>query len=140
MKKIIFGCDHNGFVLKEGLMVFTKNLGYNVTDCLAENYVDLTRKVVDQIGANEGAMGVLICGSGFGMCMAANRYPKIRAAVCRNWEDAEFCRRQNDANVICFGSEFTPLNRAMECLQHFIERPFKKERHQEHVNKLLKIS
>lgn len=140
MIKIFFGCDHNGFDLKRDLITFSKKIGYEPYDCSLgpiEDYLDLTKKVIQQMLINAGSFGVLICGSGFGVCMAANRHPLMRAALCRTKEDIEYCRRQNDANILCFGAEFTNLPTAQECLHHFLTRPFKKERHQEHVNKLL---
>lgn len=140
MAQIIFGCDHNGPILKKGLIAFAQQHGHDIRDCTlneSEDYIDLTHKVIHCLLANPGSFGVLICGSGFGVCMAANRHPSIRAAVCRNKEDVEFCRRQNDANILCLGAELTDLTMAQECLLHFITRPFKKERHEEHVKKLL---
>lgn len=138
--KIIFGCDHNGVALKEGSINFSQGLGYLTEDCVynpLEDYIDLTRKVISKMMISSGSFGVLICGSGFGMCMAANRHPLMRAALCRNKEDAELCRRQNDANILCLGAELTGLDVAEVCLQHFVTRPFKKERHHAHVEKLL---
>lgn len=137
---IVFGCDHNGGLLKKGLIEFAKQIGYQVCDCPledGEDYIDLTRKVIHKMEYYPESFGVLICGSGFGMCMAANRHPRMKAALCRTWEDTEYCRRQNDANILCLGAEFTTLPVAQECLRHFATRPFKQERHFEHVNKLL---
>jgi len=137
---IVFGCDHNGTLLKKGLIEFAKQMGYQICDCSlkdGEDYIDLTRKVIAEIESHPKSFGVLICGSGFGVCMAANRHPRMRAALCRTKEDTEYCRRQNDANILCLGAEFTTLSVAQECLRHFAGRPFKQERHFDHVNKLL---
>lgn len=140
MVTLFFGCDHNGHILKRGLIAYAQQMGYAAHDLIldtGQDYIDLTQKMVHSMLNEPGSFGVLICGSGYGVCMAANRHPMIRAALCRTKEDTEFCRRQNDANILCLGAEFTSLPIAQECLQHFVTRPFKRERHEEHVAKLL---
>ena len=103
--KIAVGCDHGGFEHKNAILEHLKNRGFEVVDCgIYENksvdYPDVAVKVCEQITSGNCERGILVCGTGIGMSMAANRNPKIRAALCTTVYFAELARRHNDANVL----------------------------------------
>jgi ribose 5-phosphate isomerase B len=138
--KIIFACDYRGVDLKKQLFEYAKTLDYDFKDIGIEegsllDYVDITKNLVSEL-TNQEAFGVIICENGQGVAMAANRYKTIRAAICRNIEDAMSARRKLDANVLCLGSKQTSLEEAINCLDAFISTPFKAEKHKSCVSKL----
>lgn len=105
---VAIGCDHAGFSYKEKLIVFLKNNGYEVIDCgtftdAPVDYPVYAKKVCDSIVSKAANTGILICGTGIGMSMMANKQKGIRAAVCSDVKSAEFTRLHNDANVLCMG-------------------------------------
>jgi RpiB/LacA/LacB family sugar-phosphate isomerase len=139
-KKIIFASDYRGVDLKKQLFEYAKTLNREIKDIGIDHgstidYIDITKELVTQI-SNEDAFGVIVCGSGQGVAMVANRYVSMRAAVCRNKLDAENVRSKLDANILCLGSKQTTLAEAIECLNTFINTKFKAEKHEKCVSKL----
>lgn len=139
--KIAIGSDHAGFNLKEKIKKRLSNEGHNVEDCGAfsderSDYPDLAKEAASRVSDGHAERGVLVCGSGIGMCMAANRYPKVRAVVVRDERDAEISRRHNDANVACIGSRVTPDEYAVKLIVLFLETPFDGGRHSARVAKI----
>lgn len=111
MKTIHIGNDHRGFRLVSTVLTTVKDLGFNTKHhgCYSSDSADYptyAQHVAEAIQKNPNDMGVLICGSGIGISIAANRFPGIRAALCRGVTDAEMSRKHNNANVICFGADF----------------------------------
>ena len=141
MKKIFISSDHAGFNLKELIKKkFSKkykfqDLGTNNSK-KSVNYPDYAHKLCKKISANSKNMGILVCGSGIGMSMAANRHEKIRAAVCYSVKNTKLSRLHNNANIITLGSRLTKKNTAFKCVEIFMNTKFEGGRHKKRVNKI----
>lgn len=140
-KKIAIASDHAGFNLKEILKVDLESAGYDVLD-LGTNgpesvdYPDFGYAMSEAIRDGRVERGVLVCGTGIGISIAANRYPEVRAANVHDALSARFCREHNDANVICFGERLIGSEVARDCLRVFLETRFEGGRHIQRVEKL----
>ncbi len=142
--RIAVGSDHAGFKIKESLKKMLADAGNDVADMGTSSeeradYPEYAAAVGRAVSAGEAEMGVLVCGSGIGMCMGANRFPGVRAAVLNDEYDAEMSRRHNDANVACFGARKIEADRAGELLGIFLRSPFDGGRHAGRVEKLERI-
>ena len=140
-KKIAIGSDHAGFESKEKAKVELSGLGVEVidkgTDSLdSVDYPDFGAAVARAVASGEVDRGVLICGSGIGISMAANKVAGARAALCWNEETARLARQHNDANVLCFGGRFVTPEVAARMVRVFLETDFAGGRHAERVAKL----
>ena len=139
-KTIYVACDHAGLELKRHLIgrfpfLPWKDLGTNSTESV--DYPDFAEKLCHALQPElKTACGVLICGSGQGMAIRANRFSFIRAALCWNEEIAQLSRQHNDANVLALGARMTPPPIAEQILKTFLETDFEGGRHQNRVNKL----
>ena len=141
MMKIAIGSDHAGFVLKRTLAAWLVDNGYEVTDLgtYTDERVDYPRYgalVGRAVASGEVDRGVAVCGSGQGICMAANKVPGVRGGVIRDVADAEMTRRHNNANVACFGERFTEPDVAIAALKVFLETGFEGGRHEARVEQL----
>jgi ribose 5-phosphate isomerase B len=131
--KIIIGADHRGFNLKEFLKEKLKNEGYEVIDCgnlvydPEDDYSDFAFRVGESIKENPGSLGILICGSGAGVCFAVNKIKGIRGALAMNPEMAKIIKADDDINVLCLASDFIEENLAWETVKAFLETKFKNE-------------
>lgn len=139
--QIAIASDHAGFSLKEEIRTLLEKKGYEVTDFGAHSeertdYPDFARLVAHAVSSGKAERGVLICGTGIGMCMAANRVLRVRAAVLRDNNDATISREHNDANIACLGGRITKPEKAAELLEIFLTTPFEGGRHQKRVEKL----
>jgi ribose 5-phosphate isomerase B len=140
--RLIFGSDHAGYKLKQQLMEHAKKLGHEVIDLGTFNtdpvdYPDIARQVASVILEQPEAMGCLICGTGIGMGMAANRFPGIRAAVVNDSvKGAHLGRAHNNANILCMGGRLIEPDLAKECLEEFLQTPFEGGRHIPRIEKL----
>jgi ribose 5-phosphate isomerase B len=139
--KIAIGSDHAGFHLKQTLAAWLDENGYDVTDLGTYNdervdYPHYGALVGRAVADGEVDRGVAVCGSGQGICMAANKVPGVRGGVIRDVADAEITRRHNDANVACFGERFTEPQVAIAALQVFLETAFEGGRHEARVEQL----
>lgn len=137
--KIAFGCDHGGLELKQFLMEKLKEAGYETEDMGTYtkdscDYPIFARKVARAVAEGEADRGVLVCTSGIGMSIAANKIRGCRAALIHELHGAEFCRRHNDANVICFGQTAVEPETALECAEMFLKTGFEGGRHARRVN------
>ncbi len=133
--------DHAGFALKESLVKYMQELGLQVQDLgtaddSSVDYPDFALRLADYINEHNDAKGVLICGSGVGMSIAANRFPFLRAALVRTTEDAVLCRQHNDANVLVLGGRVTDEDDARHILNAFLTTEFAGGRHTARVEKL----
>lgn len=142
--KIAIGTDHAGFSFKELLKKHLESKGHKVTDCGAFSeercdYPDLGSKVAKLVSQGEAERGFLVCGSGIGMCMVANRFKNVRAAVLRDENDAILAREHNDANVACFGSRVSSIENVKNLADIFLKTPFGGGRHQARVEKIEKM-
>ena len=138
---VFIGCDHAAFTEKELLKEFLAGLGHEVNDCGTHssercNYPDYAVKVAKEVArcsSFEDGCGVLICGSGVGVSMVANRYSKVRAALCRTVNDAELSRQHNNANVLCLGARTTSFEDLKNIVSTWLEANFEEGRHSERV-------
>ena len=139
---VYIGSDHAGFDMKGQLHEFLETEGYDVVDlgCFTPescDYPDIAREVGEKVVENEGARGVLLCGSGIGMAMAANKVRGIRATVVTNEQMAEMSRRHNNANVVSLGAREIDFETAKKALMKFLTTDFEsEERHVRRVEKM----
>ncbi|MDR2982584.1 MAG: ribose 5-phosphate isomerase B [Puniceicoccales bacterium] len=139
--KISIGSDHAGFRLKSALVDFLRAERHEVLDRgtdseVSVDYPDFAHLVATDVEKGDARFGVLVCASGIGISIAANKKPGIRAAVCMNEDMAEFCRHHNDANVICFGQKYTTPDMAKKYLKIFLAAEFDGGRHERRIKKL----
>ncbi len=139
--KIAIGSDHAGYLLKVALLGWLVDNGHDVTDMgtyseESVNYPHYGALVGRAVASGEYERGVGVCGSGQGICMAVNRVPGARGGVIRDLKDAEMTRRHNDANVACFGEQFTTPEDAVAALKVFLETGFDGGRHEVRVEQL----
>jgi ribose 5-phosphate isomerase B len=142
--KIAIGSDHAGFVLKETLRTWLVEQGHDVADLGTHteercDYPKFGALVGEAVANGDAELGVVVCGSGQGICMAANKIPGVRGGVIRDVNDAEMTRRHNDANVACFGERFTEPDVALAALKVFLETPFEGGRHAARVEQLAEL-
>ena len=139
-KKIFIASDHAGYILKQYLIKEFKELPWQDLGPSNEDsvdYPDYAKKLCNEVIANpENSTGILICGSGQGMAMTANKLQAIRAALCWSDEVAKLSRAHNDANVLCIGSRLINPNLAKTILATFLETPFEGGRHADRVKKI----
>ena len=141
MKKIFISSDHAGYNLKEQIKKRFKNkyifqdLGTD-NSSKSVNYPDYAHKLCKKISKSSKNMGILVCGSGMGMSMAANRHKKIRAAVCYSVKNTKLSRLHNNANIITLGSRLTKKNTAFKCIEVFMKTKFEGGRHKRRVKKI----
>ncbi|MCV6599175.1 MAG: ribose 5-phosphate isomerase B [Alphaproteobacteria bacterium] len=141
-KKILIGSDHAGFDLKKELIKFLEENKYEVHDCgtyksgESVDYPDYANKLCSLIKLNKAPKGILICGTGIGMSIAANRHKIIRAALCLDSEMAKLSREHNDANVLVLGARITSSEDAINIMQTFLNTNFAKGRHQKRIDKI----
>ena len=139
--KIVIASDHGGFKAKKVIFKHLNESGYSVKDigCHTEDsvdYPDFAHPVAQAVEEGKAACGVLICGSGNGVAITANKHAGVRAAICWGEELASLARQHNDANVLCLPVRFISLEEAKACLQVFLDTPFEGGRHQGRVNKI----
>ncbi len=132
--KIAIGCDHGGFELKEEIVALLEKMGHEVenlgTNSLESvNYPDFAKAVCEKITDGGCQRGILICGTGIGMSMAANRHRQIRAALCHELFTARMSREHNDANVLCLGARVVGPGLALEIVDTWINTEFGGGRH-----------
>jgi ribose 5-phosphate isomerase B len=139
MLEILIASDHAGFELKAEIIKYlqknnlpVKDLGCNSKDSV--DYPDFAKKLADEITNNQ--FGILICGSGIGISIAANRFKNIRAALCTSEQMAMLSRLHNDANVICFGARIINQNDAIKALAVFLNTEFEGKRHVSRIQKM----
>ncbi len=139
---LYFASDHAGFFLKGDLLKYGKKRGYDVVDLGTDSensvdYPDYAQAVAQKLEGDPNAIGILICGTGIGMSIAANRFPWIRAAVCHeNLKLTKLARAHNHANVLCLGARFIDSPHAKKVLETFLNTPFEDGRHTTRVTKL----
>jgi ribose 5-phosphate isomerase B len=132
--KIAIGADHGGFELKEGLKAFITALGHTVSDvgCYSPDsvhYPEIGKKVVQAVLGKGVDRGILICGTGIGMSMMANRYKGIRASLCHDGYTARMSREHNDANVLCMGARVLGVGVAEDMVRIWLNTEFAGGRH-----------
>ena len=139
--KLVIASDHAGFPLKEDVRAYLATKGHEVVDLGAYNtepsdYPDFAEAVGDAINAGVAKRGILICGSGVGISIAANRHAHIRCALAHDVTGARLCRQHNDANVLALGGRMIGEAVAKECVEAFLSTAFDGGRHQKRIDKL----
>jgi ribose 5-phosphate isomerase B len=141
LRKISISSDHAGFRLKESIKKFLIKKKFLVLDLgprddRSVDYPDYAKKLAKNIISKKSDIGILVCGSGIGMAMSANRFKKIRAAVCYNVKSTKLSRSHNNANIIAIGSRLTNKNLALKLLMIFLKTKFDGGRHKRRTNKI----
>ena len=141
MKKIFISSDHAGFNLKEIIKKFLLKRKLKFYDLGPYNnnkvdYPDFAHKVAKKVKIKKNHVGILVCGSGIGMNMAANRHKNIRAAQCFNLKSAKLARLHNDANIITLGSKLLTKKNALNCVSIFLNTRFEGGRHRKRIKKI----
>ena len=144
IKMIAIGSDHGGFELKTILIPFLKELGHSVIDCgtsskEAVDYPDFAFAVADKVRLGAANYGIVIDGAGIGSCMAANKVPGIRAAMCVDYATAANSREHNNANVLTLGAGLLGVNQVKLIVKTWLETPFGGGRHASRVDKIMEI-
>ena len=141
MKKIFISSDHAGFKLKEAIKKYLlskklpfQDLGPNNNDRV--DYPDFAHKVAKKVKTSKNNVGILVCGSGMGMNIAANRHKNIRAAQCFNLKSTKLSRLHNDANIITLGSRLLTKKNALSCIGVFLNTKFEGGRHSSRIRKI----
>lgn len=140
-KTVVIASDHAGFALKSALKEQLQAEGYDLLDLGTDgpdsvDYPDFGHALAEAIAAGEAERGVLVCGSGIGISMAANRHKGVRAANCHDETSARLARQHNDANVLALGQRLVGVEVARQCLRVFLETPFEGGRHAGRVAKI----
>ena len=140
-KKVSLASDHAGFNLKERIKKFLIKKKIKVIDLGPENsnsvdYPDYAKKVARNVSSKKSDMGILVCGSGTGMAMSANKFKKIRAAVCYNITSTRLSRQHNNANIMALGARLTKKSDAIKLVNVFLNTKFEGGRHLRRVNKV----
>lgn len=144
-RKIFIGADSAGYTMKEELITYLRSKGYEVTDCGTNStaschYPDFAAAVCHKVQEDPaGSFGILICGTGVGMSMCANKYRGIRAALCSDTYSAKMTRQHNDANVLCMGARVIGPCLAQDILDSFLSHDFEGGRHTVRVNMISEI-
>ena len=142
--KIAIGSDHRGFEAKRRLAAFLRSLQHEVLDLGPEgsdsvDYPDFAFRVAQAVGGGEAPRGILICGTGIGMCIAANKVPNVRAAPCHDSITAEMSRRHNDANVLCVSADLLGDELIDRMVRIWLDTGFEQGRHARRVEKITKF-
>ena len=141
MKKIFIASDHAGFNLKENIKQFLlkKKIGFNdlgPKDDKRVDYPDFAHKVAKKVKISKNYIGILVCGSGTGMNITANKHKNIRAAQCFNEKSTKLSRLHNDANIITLGSRLLSKKNALNCVSIFLKTSFEGGRHSKRIKKI----
>lgn len=141
---IAIASDHGGYKLKEAIKVFLSENGYEYKDFGTNSeescdYADYAKPVALSVKNGECEKGILICGTGIGMSLAANKVKGIRAALCGDYFSAKYTRLHNDANIICIGERVTGEGLALELVDVFLKTEFEGGRHAKRIEKIAKM-
>lgn len=139
--RIVIGNDHAGTEYKNVLIDLLQSMEHTVHNYGTDHnnsvdYPDHVHPVAKDVDQNNAELGILICGSGNGVCMTANKYQNVRAALCWSAEIAGLARSHNDANIICIPARYVSLEEAKHMVRTFLSEPFEGGRHQNRVNKI----
>ena len=142
--KIAIGCDHGGFEHKNAIAEHLKERGFEVTDFgIHENksvdYPEIALKLANSVAAGENTLGILVCGTGIGMSMAANKVNGIRAAAVSDHFSAKYTRLHNNANILCLGGRVIGIGTALELADLFVDTEYEGGRHQKRLDMITEI-
>lgn len=141
---VAIGCDHAGVAFKDTLVEWLVENGYKVIDCGCKagesaDYPDVAFDTCEKVKNHEVSYAILICGTGIGISISANKINGIRAALCHDYFSAKYTRLHNNANVICFGARVIGTGLAIELLDVFLQTGFEGGRHQTRVDKIMDL-
>ncbi len=144
MKKIYIGCDHAALHMKNNLIGYLNGKGYEIEDVgpytpESVDYPVFAQKVCNEVLSDKGSLGILICGTGIGMSIAANKIKGIRAAAVSEVFSAVMTRKHNDANVLCIGARVIGIETAKMIADGFLEAEYEGERHQRRVDMITQL-
>ena len=139
--KVSIGNDHAGTQYKLKIVEYLEKKKFKIKNHGTNNeesvdYPDFAHPVSEQVNKKEVDFGILICGSGNGVAMTANKYPNIRAALCWDVEIATFSRKHNNANILCLPARYISQEKALNIVEAFINESFEGERHERRINKI----
>lgn len=142
--KIAIGCDHAGLSLKQDILELLKILNVEYVDFGTNNadsvdYPDFGKKVSELVSSGKADRGILICGTGIGMSIVANKFPNVRAALCNDLFTARMSRLHNDANILVMGGRIIGPDLAREIVRTWLTTPFEGERHLKRLNKIKSV-
>ena len=142
--KIALGADHAGYEYKDKLLAYLIENGYECVDCGTNgpesvDYPEYASKVCELVRSNDCSFGILVCGTGIGMSIAANKHRGIRAALCNEPESTAMTRHHNNSNVLCLGARMISFERALELTNVFLSTEFDGGRHERRVEMLDKL-
>ncbi|MBE6750091.1 MAG: ribose 5-phosphate isomerase B [Ruminococcaceae bacterium] len=142
--KIAIGCDHGGLEHKNAIAEHLRSRGFEVEDFgiyeqVSVDYPDIAVKVCESIASKKNELGILVCGTGIGMSLAANKFKGIRAAVCSEHFSAKYTRLHNNSNVLCLGGRVVGIGTALELVDLFVDTEFEGGRHQKRIDKITEI-
>lgn len=142
--KIAMGCDHGGLDHKNAIKEHLTQMGFEVQDFgiyeqVSVDYPDIAVKVCDSIVNGENERGILVCGTGIGMSIAANKVKGIRAAACSEHFSAKYTRLHNNSNILCLGGRVIGVGTAVELAEIFVTTDFEGGRHQKRIDKITEI-
>jgi len=142
--KIAVGSDHRGFEIRSKVVELLQRLGHEVEDhgCFSPqpcDYPDIAAQVASRVSRREVDRGILICGTGLGMCIAANKFPGVRAAPCHDDFTAEMSRRHNDSNVLCLSADLLGERLIDRMIEIWLNTPFDGGRHTRRIQKILQL-
>lgn len=140
-KTVVLASDHAGLDMKRALVPVLEEMGLTALDLGTDttdsvDYPDFADRLADALAQGRAERGILVCGSGIGISIAANRHTHVRAALCHNSTDARLSRQHNDANVIAFGARTMGDEVAKECVRAFLTTGFEGGRHERRVSKM----
>ncbi len=142
--KIAVGTDHRGFSIRSKVTDLLKRLGHEVDDVGtftsdAVDYPDIAAAVAEKVGRGEVERGILVCGSGLGMCIVANKFHGVRAATCHDDLTAEMSRRHNDTNILCFSADLLGERLIDRVIELWLSTPFEGGRHARRIEKITEL-
>ncbi len=144
--RVALGADHGGFSLKAELLPWLKGQGYDVLDLAAhtfdstDDYPDFSKEVAQTVASGEAKRGIIICGSGVGSCVTANKVPGVRAGICHDTYSAHQGVEHDDMNILCLGARIIGIEVAKEVVVAFLEARFSnEERHHRRLQKVLAV-
>lgn len=141
---LAIGCDHGGFELKNAILAHLTERGitvkdFGITELHSVDYPDIARQVAESVSSGEARLGILVCGTGIGMSLAANKVKGIRAAACSETYSARYTRLHNDANILCLGGRVVGAGLGCDMVDLFVDTAFEGGRHQRRVDAVMAL-
>jgi len=139
IKKIAIASDHAAFTEKAALISFLEKHGYSIIDCGTDSveschYPNYVFKAIDALKTKKAEFSILLCGTGIGVSMVANKFKNIRAGLCRSVDEAKLTRQHNDANVLCLGARINSMDELINISKSFLSENFEGGRHQKRLD------